>query len=208
MSEVETPEVTKTPWSLEMFLRKTLKGVIDPVANFLLKLGVTPNMITALGFLLSGVTAFFAATGHFTVAGILLVVGGPLDVVDGTMARMIGKPSAYGAFIDSVTDRYSELVVLGGLLYYYAVNQNTVACLLVFLAAAGSVLVSYIKSRAESVGYTAKVGILSRVERIIVLAPCLVFNIPIVAMWILAIGANFTAIQRLLFVRKQAFPKA
>ena len=79
------------------------------------------------------------------------------------------------------------------------------ACVLVFISAAGSVLVSYTKARAESLGFTAKIGILTRVERVLVLAPCLLFNIPIVALWIIAVLANVTAVQRILFVRRQAF---
>lgn len=204
MSEMESPKTKTTPWSLEMFLRKFFKGAIDPVARLMLRIGLKPNFITGLGLFFSTTAAFFAATGNMTLAGILLVIGGPLDVVDGTMARMIGQPSPYGAFVDSVTDRYSELVLLGGLLYFYAVKSDTLACVLVFLAAGGSVMVSYIKARAESLGYSAKTGILTRVERLIVMAPCLIFNIPLVALWIIAVLANFTAIQRFIFVRRQA----
>jgi CDP-diacylglycerol--glycerol-3-phosphate 3-phosphatidyltransferase len=207
MTEVGSPKKNRNPWSLEMFLRKIFKGVIDPIAKFLIRIGIKPNTITILGFLLSVGAAVFAATGHFTLAGLILVVAPPLDVVDGSMARLIGETSPYGAFLDSVTDRYSELVVLGGLFYYYAVNLDPLACLLVFLAAGGSVMVSYIKARAESLGYTAKVGILTRVERLIILASCLVFRIPMVALWIIAILANFTALQRVFYVHKQAFPK-
>ncbi|MBA4375343.1 MAG: hypothetical protein C0401_04110 [Anaerolinea sp.] len=207
MSEMESPKANNTPFSLEMFLRKVFKGVIDPVARFLLRIGLKPNMITGLGLILTTGAAYFVATGHMTLAGIILVVAGPLDVVDGTMARMLGQPSPYGAFVDSVTDRCSELVLLCGLLYFYAVRSDALASILVFLAAGGSVMVSYIKARAETLGYSAKTGILTRVERLIVMAPCLIFNIPIVALWIIAVLANFTAIQRFVFVRRQAFLK-
>mgnify|MGYP000956203001 CR=1 FL=1 len=207
MNETETSKTKTNTWSLEMLLRKLFKGVIDPVAKFLLKIGFKPNMITYLGFLLTTAAAVLVATDHITVAGILLLVAAPLDVVDGSMARQLGESSTYGAFIDSVTDRYSELVLLFGLLIYYVQEPNMMGCILVFLAAGGSVMVSYTKARAESLGYSAKVGLLSRVERLIVLVICLIFRIPMVALWIIAVLANFTALQRLFFVRKQAYHK-
>jgi CDP-diacylglycerol--glycerol-3-phosphate 3-phosphatidyltransferase len=95
-------------------------------------------------------------------------------------------------------------VLFGGLLIYYALQGNVVGCVLVFLAAGGSVMVSYVKARAEGLNYTAKTGLLTRVERLIIMVACLVINIPIVALWIIAILANFTAVQRIFYVRKQA----
>jgi len=195
----------RTPWSLELFLRRIFKNVIDPVAGFLLKIGLTPNIVTGLGLVFSIGVAVLLGLGHVTLAGIVILVSAPMDVLDGSMARLKGESTLYGAFIDSVTDRYSELVILGGLLVYYLQLGNTLACVLVFISAAGSVLVSYTKARAESLGFTAKIGILTRVERVLVLAPCLLFNIPIVALWIIAVLANVTAVQRILFVRRQAF---
>lgn len=130
---------------------------------------------------------------------------GPLDALDGTIARLRGDPDKFGAFVDSVTDRYSELIIMGGLLVYFLLKNDLLSCGIVFLAAAGSVLVSYVKARAEALGYNAKVGILTRVERYIVLAPLLVANLPVIAVWIIAIFANFTALQRIWFVRKQAY---
>ena len=120
------------------------------------------------------------------------------------MARLKGEVTRFGAFLDSVIDRYSELIILGGLLVYFLQKQNSLACILVFIAAVGSVMVSYTKARAEALDFSAKVGILTRVERVLVLAPCLIFNIPMVALWVLAVLANFTALQRILFVRKQS----
>lgn len=204
MSAVETPKEETSKWSLEMFLRKLFKGVIDPIAKFFLRIGFKPNMITYLGLLLTSVASALIITGHIVLAGFVLLVGAPLDVVDGSMARILGYSSKYGAFIDSVTDRYSELVLLFGLLIHFVLQANVVACILVFAAAVGSVMVSYVKARAEALGYSAKMGILTRVERLIIMVACLVLNIPIVALWIIAILANFTALQRIWFVRKQS----
>jgi CDP-diacylglycerol--glycerol-3-phosphate 3-phosphatidyltransferase len=204
MSDAEETKI-KTPWSFEMFLRRVFKGVIDPVAGFLLKVGFTPNSITVAGLVLSAGVAVLLGFGYITWGGILIVIAAPMDALDGSMARLKGGATLYGAFLDSVTDRYSELIILGGLLVYYLQKSNGLACLLIFIAAAGSVMTSYTKARAESLGFSAKVGILTRVERVLVLAPCLVFDIPLVALWILAVLGNFTALQRIFFVRRQAF---
>jgi len=194
----------KQRWSLEMYLRKVFKVVIDPIAAGLLKIGITPNTVTGLGFILSALAAFFISRGNLTTGGLILLIAGPLDVVDGSMARLLGPSTPYGSLIDSTTDRYSELVVLGGLLFYFVAQKNSLAILLVFLAASGSILVSYVKARAEALGFNCKVGLLTRVERLIIMIGCLIFQIPMVALWIIAILANITAVQRLLFVRKQA----
>lgn len=205
MSDKNAESSEKKTWSLELFLRKIFKGIIDPIAGFFLKIGLKPNMITALGLLLAGLAAYFIATGRFTIGGLILLIGAPLDVVDGAMARQLGEPSKFGGFIDSVTDRYSELVVLLGLLIYFIGNGSLLASVLVFVAAAGSVMVSYTKARAESLGFSAKVGLLTRVERMIITVVFLIIGQPIIALWIIAILANFTAVQRILFVHKQAY---
>jgi CDP-diacylglycerol--glycerol-3-phosphate 3-phosphatidyltransferase len=128
---------------------------------------------------------------------------GPVDALDGTMARLRGEASDWGAFVDSVTDRYSELVIFGGLLFYYLQQDNWLAVMLAYLAAAGSILVSYTRARAQSLGVETKVGLLTRFERYAILAPGLVFNLTVPALWILAIFANLTAIQRIYDVRRQ-----
>lgn len=203
MSEIEETK-QKEGWSFESFMRKTFKGLLDAIAGFLLRIGLTPNAVTLFGVAFSAGVAVLLALGHITWGGILMVLAAPMDALDGSMARLSGKVSNFGAFLDSVTDRYSEMIILAGLLVYFIGQSNTTAILLIFAAAVGSILVSYTKARAESLGYNAKVGILTRVERVIVLDVCLIFNIPIVALWILAILANFTALQRIFFVWKQA----
>jgi CDP-diacylglycerol--glycerol-3-phosphate 3-phosphatidyltransferase len=120
------------------------------------------------------------------------------------MARLRGEPSDFGGFVDSVTDRYSELIIFLGLIIFYAEQAEWLSCIVVYLAAAGSVLVSYVRSRAESLGYEAKVGILTRLERYVVLVPSLVLGRPMIGMWIIAILANVTAIQRIWYDRRQA----
>ncbi len=185
-------------------LRVRFRGVLEPIARFLNSLGLMPNTVTILGLVGNSIGAYLLAEGHITWGGILVLLMGPVDALDGTMARLRGEPSRFGAFVDSVTDRYSELIIFLGLLIHFLRVDDKVACALVFLAAAGSVLVSYIKGRAEGLGYSCEVGILTRAERYIVLAPLLVFNLPLIAMWIIAILANFTAIQRIAHIRTLA----
>ncbi len=132
----------------------------------------------------------------------------PVDALDGTMARLRGEASDWGAFVDSVSDRYSELIILGALLYHFALQNQPLNEVATFAAAAGSVLVSYVKARAEAQSFSAKEGLLTRAERYLVLGPTLLFNIPVVGVWIIAVLANFTALQRIYYVRAQAHANA
>jgi CDP-diacylglycerol---glycerol-3-phosphate 3-phosphatidyltransferase len=185
-------------------MRVWFKWVVDPLGKFFLSLGMTPNMVTALGLAGNFIGAYFIAKGNLVLGGWLVLVMTPIDALDGTMARLRGDPSDFGAFVDSVSDRYAEMAILGGLMYYFAMQGNALGSTLAFAAAAGSILVSYVKARAESLHYEAKVGLMTRMERYLVLAPLLVLNQPIIALWILAILGNFTALQRIWFVRRQA----
>jgi CDP-diacylglycerol--glycerol-3-phosphate 3-phosphatidyltransferase len=196
--------VDKEPKTFTDTLRVVFKSVLDKTAALFLKLGLTPNMVTIIGLLGHFVAAFLVVKGYFTWAGLTLLFLAPFDAVDGAMARMKGEIRPFGAFFDSVIDRYSELVIFGGLLTYFVMAQNWLACLGVYLAASGSIMVSYTRARAQSLGFEAKIGLLSRVERYIVLLPGLIFNIPLISIWIIAVLANITAIQRIVHVNKSA----
>jgi CDP-diacylglycerol--glycerol-3-phosphate 3-phosphatidyltransferase len=196
---VQQKEVTFTE-----AVRIRFKNLLDPIAAFLNRIGITPNTLTLSGLVGSLIGAFFLARGSFFVGGIILGLTGAIDALDGTMARLRGAPSDFGAFVDSVTDRYSELVIYAGLLYFTLTESDLILSMLVFAAAAGSVLVSYVRARAQSLGYEAKGGLLSRFERFIVLTPSLIIGYPWVGVAIIAIFANVTALQRILSVRKQA----
>jgi CDP-diacylglycerol---glycerol-3-phosphate 3-phosphatidyltransferase len=185
-------------------MRLRFKGVIDPIAGFLSRLGFKPNTITYLGLLGNAIGAVLVAFGYITWGGVVVLLTAPFDALDGSMARLRGEATSWGAFVDSVSDRYAELLLLGGLMVFYLRQGTWWACALVYLAAGGSVMVSYVKARAESLGYEAKIGILTRLERYLVLVPCLIFNIPIIAAGILAVLANFTAFQRIYYVGQQA----
>jgi CDP-diacylglycerol--glycerol-3-phosphate 3-phosphatidyltransferase len=185
-------------------LRISFAWLVDPIVEFLYKLGVHANHITVLG--LAGITvgAYFASQGQFAWAGVMVLVMTPFDALDGALARRRGEPQNFGAFVDSVSDRYSELVVYGGLIWWANGHADLWLTMASYLAAFGSVLVSYIRARAQSVGLEAKVGLLSRVERYLILGPTLLFGLPLLGASIIAIGANLTAIQRIAHVRAQA----
>jgi CDP-diacylglycerol---glycerol-3-phosphate 3-phosphatidyltransferase len=184
-------------------LRLIFKGIIDPIAAFLNSTGLTPNAVTLLGLAGTTAAAYLLSQGKMTVGAIVLFLFVIVDVFDGTMARLRGESSDFGAFVDSVSDRYAEFITFGGLLYYFVSQENYPGVMVTFAATAGSVLVSYVKARAEGLGFTAKVGILTRVERYIVLIPLLLFNQPFLAVAIVAVLGNFTALQRIAYVRVQ-----
>lgn len=184
-------------------MRVRFRGILDPVGGFLNRLGLMPNTMTILGLVGNTVGAVLLAQGNMRIGGLIILAMGPVDALDGTMARLRGEPSEFGAFVDSVTDRYSELVIFGGLLFYYIQQGDWVMALVTYVAAGGSVLVSYVRARAASLGYDTKVGVLTRMERYLVLAPSLVLNIPWVGLWIIAILANITALQRIWDIRRQ-----
>ena len=190
------------------FLRVNFKWFLDPVGGFLNRIGLTPITVTLLGVAGSVLAAYFIVRGQIAIGGIVMLLAWPIDALDGTMARLRGEASDWGAFVDSVSDRYSELIILGALLFHFAMTNQHLDEVVTFAAAAGSILVSYVKARAEAQSFSAREGLLTRAERYLVLGPSLLFNIPSIGVWIIAILANFTALQRIRSVRAQAHANA
>jgi CDP-diacylglycerol---glycerol-3-phosphate 3-phosphatidyltransferase len=184
-------------------MRLIFKSILDPIGAFLNRTGLTPNTITLLGLLGTTFGAYVLSQGNMFWGAFILFISVIVDVFDGTMARLRGDPSDFGAFVDSVSDRYAEFITFGGLLYYFLTQQDYPGVVITFLATAGSVLVSYVKARAEGLGFTAKVGILTRFERYVVLLPLLAFNQPFLAVCVIALLGNITAFQRIFHVRVQ-----
>jgi CDP-diacylglycerol--glycerol-3-phosphate 3-phosphatidyltransferase len=223
--KTESKRTTFTGW-----VRAQTKGLVEPLADFFLRLGLHPNTMTLIGLGGNAVGALFLAFGHMTIGGVFILLSGPFDGLDGAMARQLGQPTKFGAFVDSVTDRWSEMFILLGLLIHYLIRTGTyfwpctptltaslalcrslqstgaylLPCILVFMATMGSVMVSYTKARAETLGFDCNVGALTRMERYLIMAPALVLNLPALALWIIAILANVTALQRTFYVRQQA----
>ena len=177
--------------------------IIEPIARLLTRLGLTPNTVTVLGFLLSAAVALVLATGRLTLAGLLLIATLAFDAVDGTMARTQGTTSRFGAFLDSTLDRWTELFLYGALVWHYLQIGQDVNVLLAVAAMSTSVMVSYTRARAEGVGLPCKEGIFTRFERMVVLLVGLLFGVTPWALGIIAVLAGITAVQR-IFVTKRA----
>lgn len=185
------------------FLRAVFKGITGSIAIFLNRMGITPNMVTIIGLAGNLIAAILIATGRLFWGGLVALIVGPLDAIDGVLARLKNESCEYGAFFDSITDRYSEMAIFGGLLVYFSKTGTWYDPLLIFIAAIGSFMVSYSRARAESLGYSAKNGLLTRAERYIVLIPGILFGYPRISIWIVAILANFTAFQRIFSIRRK-----
>ena len=171
------------------------------VGRFFAGLGVTPNMATLIGFGLNVIVAVVLASGYPRAAGVMLLIASAFDMVDGAIARSTGKTSSFGGFLDSTVDRYSEIVVYIGLLVWLnSTNDDHLGSLLVLVSATGALMISYARARAEAIGLKASVGLVARPERVILLAICLILNLPLVALWILAVATHLTAVWRMIHV--------
>lgn len=188
-------------------MRLRFRGVVDGVGTVLKDLGVTPLALSLLGLVGHVLAAVIVARGEFLIGGVLLLVLAPLDALDGALARLRAETSNFGGFFDSVSDRYSEMLVFGGLLVYFQNRFDKGMVLLVYAAAAGSLLVSYTRARGEALGYVVRGGMLTRFERYLILIPSLILGLPKWGVGIVAVLANVTAVQRFLDVRKQAWDK-
>jgi CDP-diacylglycerol--glycerol-3-phosphate 3-phosphatidyltransferase len=177
--------------------RKWGATVIQPIALFLARLGLTPNTITVLGFLMTAAVAVVLATGRTQLAGVLLIGTLAFDAVDGTLARLMGTASRFGAFLDSTLDRWAEVVIYAALVWVFLKNGQDNGVLLAVAALATSLMVSYTRARAEGAGFQCKEGLLTRFERIVILIAGLIFNQVIWSLAIIAILAGFTAVQRI-----------
>ena len=178
---------------------------MGPIARAVARTGITPNGGTALGFAGNAVAAVLAGSGQLALAGVVMLAASALDLIDGALARATGRVTPFGAVFDAVLDRYSEAVVLLGLLVYYADRDADVQVALLFAAVTGSVLVSYVRARAETMGYTLREGLFTRAERVILTAIALIVaawwaGALAAALWLLAVVTNVTALQRLYHV--------
>ncbi len=191
------------PEWLQAGARRIAEGVVTPLA----RTGVTPNIITVVGFLLNCATAGVLASGHLSIGGGLLFFSGMFDMLDGALARVMSQQSDFGAFLDSILDRYSEAAILLALIYQFSIDSpaRPVPVLLVYLVAIGSLVISYARARAEGLGLEAKMGIAPRPERVLILGLGLLFNATttVLALVVLTFITHFTAMQRLYAVWRQ-----
>ncbi len=177
--------------------RRAPKQIIDPIVGLIAKTGVTPNHLSLLGFSGNVGAAVLAARGDFLWAGIVMLVFSAMDMLDGALARATGRASRFGAVLDAALDRMSEAALLGGLLYYFAERGQTEETVLCFAALAGSMLVSYVRAHALSQGLDMQGGLFTRPERVILLAVALMIDQVRIGLWILAVLAMLTSVQRI-----------
>lgn len=181
-----------------------LAGWTDPAVRFLLRLRLRPNHLTILGLGSSFLAALAFAWERERLAGGLLILSGLFDFFDGSLARLSGQVTPFGAFLDSVIDRYSDLVVLLGLILLFIRVGKTFEVLLTMAVLVGTVMVSYTKARAQSIGVACEIGLMERPERQICLIAGALLNLLPLALWALAILVNFTAVQRIVYTRRVA----
>lgn len=211
-------------------LQQGIYKVINPFVKLLIKLGVTPNTVTTIGFLgnvaaavvivIAGYKASHGAGieyGLVTLSGALIIGFSLFDMLDGQVARIGGMASTFGAMYDSVLDRYCELVTLGGIAYYLIQVNEFIGAVIAFVALVGSIMVSYVRARAEGLGIECKIGFMQRPERVVVTSLATLATgicgqagvgsfspniILIVAMGVIAVFANLTAFARIAHSRK------
>ena len=184
--------------------RETLRQWSDPIGHALVRLRLRPNHLTVAGLCVSFVATAAFVVGQTRVAGLLLILAGLCDFFDGSLARASGQVTPFGAFLDSVIDRYSDLLVMLGIVVFFASMGGRRAALVAMAGLVGSIMVSYTKARAESIGIECNVGFMERPERMICLIAGAVLDILEPALWVLAVLANVTAIHRILFTRRAA----
>jgi CDP-diacylglycerol--glycerol-3-phosphate 3-phosphatidyltransferase len=178
--------------------------ITDPIVGILSKSGITPNILTLMNLLLNIAAAYVIATGHFLSGGLLILGSGLFDLLDGALARFTKKTTKFGAVLDSMVDRISEAATLCGLVVWYLPQEGaTLEIVLILSVLIGSFLVSYIRARAEGLGWQCQVGLFTRAERVIVLAIGLLANQVFIALCILAVFVSITVAQRLIYLWQQ-----
>lgn len=184
-------------------LRIIFKTPLEKIGRFLARSGISANAITLTGVLGTAAGAVLVAMGNLVGGGAVILSVGILDALDGAVARATDAPKKFGAFLDSVSDRYIEIFIYGGLLWYFIQQDNQWGVLFSYVAITGSILVSYARARAQSLGIETKIGLLTRVERMVVIGPCILFQIPLIGVIIVGVFSNLTAFQRIFHVWQQ-----
>ena len=194
-------------------LRTFFTNLITPIARFLLRLNVSPDAVTVVGTIgVVGAALWFFPRGQLIVGVLVITAFVFSDLLDGTMARISGRTSSWGAFLDSTLDRMGDSAIFGGLVLYYAftVESETLAALTLYCLVTGW-LTSYTRARAESLGFEAKVGLAARADRLVAVLVAAgfsdIFGIPVlleVVLWLLAVASSVTVVQRILVVRRRA----
>ena len=207
-------------------LQQAIYKVINPVVGTMVRVGITPNMVTTVGLLgnmaAAAMLVYAGMTqgvdgpnyGIVTLAGVVIILSSLFDMLDGQVARLGGMVSKFGALYDSVLDRYCELFTLGGVAFYLMSCDDMIGALLTFLALVGSMMVSYVRARAEALGANCSVGLMQRPERVVVTSIAVIAAgiahmnlIIVIGMALIALLANITAVVRILHSRSKLINK-
>jgi CDP-diacylglycerol---glycerol-3-phosphate 3-phosphatidyltransferase len=180
-----------------------LSWPINRLAAVLARTGIPPNVITWSALIFNLWAGIFFAAGRFAAAGGMMILAGLCDLLDGPVARIQKRVSMFGGFLDSIFDRYADLILFLGLLVYYARVNRFLYAVLAGVAMAGAVMVSYAKARAESLAPRSEVGFWERPERLVLMILGALANRMPLVLWILSIGPNITVIHRILHTWKQ-----
>jgi CDP-diacylglycerol--glycerol-3-phosphate 3-phosphatidyltransferase len=204
-------------WIKNLYLR-----IITPVVDFFIKRRLNPNHFTTVSLIFSIIAAYLFAIGFLKIAGVIMLISGTFDIIDGKVARSTNRVTKFGALYDSTLDRYAEVMIFFGLAYFFvndqwttssinlsffnwsidSINISFISTIAVCMALGGSVMTSYVRARAEGLGLECKVGVMQRPERIVLIAFGAIFHkvLLVVALIIVAIFSNLTAIQRLYHI--------
>ncbi len=172
--------------------RRLTTGIGQRLADW----GIHPDLITFVGLVVVAIASVVAAQGEFFWAAIIMIAGAPLDAIDGAVARAMQRKDQFGALWDSTLDRYADAFVFMGLAHYFSTHDNQTAMQLSIIALLGSLLVSYVRARAEGLDIPCKVGLFTRMERMFVILAMLLTGWVVAGLWVLAIGTHITVAQR------------
>jgi CDP-diacylglycerol--glycerol-3-phosphate 3-phosphatidyltransferase len=190
-------------------LQNGFVSLLTPLIKILARWGINPNSFTLAGLIITSMAAVAFIMGHLRLGGFLILLGGLCDTIDGSLARFTNKATRFGAMFDSAVDRYSEFVMFFGMVVYFVMLKDYPTSVVTFFALCGSIMVSYSRARAESLGFDSRVGIMQRPERIVFLGLSALIHPGTLkfAIWLVAIFANFTALQRIRHAYKQSETK-
>ncbi len=194
---------------LDAKAREALQGFYAWTGRTLARLGFTADSLTVLGIVLTATAGWRITRGAFLSAGLILMIGGMLDFCDGAVAKARGTASTLGAFYDSVTDRISDAIVFSTLTWLFLRTNQPRAAIVALVAYATTVMTSYIRAKAESLGFDCRVGVLERAERLIAICSAMILSFLWVhlveaALWVIAILGAVTVLQRFVHVARQA----
>src|SRR5579871_5181054 len=183
---------------------KVSGAIIDRIVRWLALSRIHPNVLTAFGLVINIVAACLFAAGSFRWAGVVVILAGLFDMVDGRVARATKQVTPFGGFFDSVVDRYSDLALFMGLLVYYSSINRNFYIVLTAVVMTGSVMVSYTRARAENAIPRCKVGFLERPERVVLIIIGALFNRMAPVLWVIALLSNLTVVHRMIYTWQEA----